>query len=88
MEISIYTLTLLDQVGGWVPVCCLEMAARCILWKKTWAMFGWETLGPGINADVTLTSTVCLKIVADHVHPFEGFFQQDNTPCKNVLGIV
>lgn len=54
-------LTLLDQVDGWVHVCCLEQDA---FWGKrqdgggsvmTWAMFCWEILGLGINADVTLT---------------------------------
>jgi len=35
-----------------------------------WAMFCWETLGPAINVDVTLTCTTYLSIVADHVHPF------------------
>ena len=35
-----------------------------------WAMFCWETLGPAIHVDVTLTRTTYLSIVADHVHPF------------------
>ena len=35
-----------------------------------WAMFCWETLGPAIHVDVTLTRTTHLSIVADHVHPF------------------
>uniref|UniRef100_A0A8P4G4M8 Transposable element Tcb1 transposase n=1 Tax=Dicentrarchus labrax TaxID=13489 RepID=A0A8P4G4M8_DICLA len=54
-----------------------------------WAMFCWETLGPAIHVDVTLTPTSYLDIVADHVHPFmetvfsdgSGLFQQDNAPC-------
>ncbi|KAK3524459.1 hypothetical protein QTP70_029308, partial [Hemibagrus guttatus] len=54
-----------------------------------WAMFCWETLGPAIHVDVTLTSTTYLSIVADHVHPFMetmlsdgcGLFQQDIAPC-------
>ena len=53
-----------------------------------WAMFCWETLGPAIHADVILTRTTYLSIVADHVHPFMekvfpdgcGLFQQDNAP--------
>ena len=53
-----------------------------------WAMFCCETLGPGINVNVTLTRTTYLNIVADQVHPFmatvfsngSGLFQQDNTP--------
>ena len=35
-----------------------------------WAMFYWETLGPAIHVDDTLTHTNNLSIVADHVHPF------------------
>ena len=54
-----------------------------------WVMFCWETLGPAIHVDVTLTHTTYLSIVADHVHPFmetvfpggSGLFQQDNVPC-------
>ena len=54
-----------------------------------WAMFCWETLGPAIHVDVTLTRTTYLSIVADHVHSFIetvfpggcGLFQQDNAPC-------
>ncbi|KAK3539724.1 hypothetical protein QTP70_012747 [Hemibagrus guttatus] len=54
-----------------------------------WAMFCWETLGPAIHVDVTLTRTTYLSIVTDHVHLFMeavfpdgcGLFQQDNAPC-------
>ena len=54
-----------------------------------WAVFCWETLGSGLHADVPLTHTTSLEIVADHVHPFmarvfldgSGLFQQDNGPC-------
>ncbi len=54
-----------------------------------WAMFCWETLGPGIHVDVTLTRTTYLNIVADQVHPFmtmvfpdgSSVFQQNNAPC-------
>ncbi len=35
-----------------------------------WAMFCWETLGPAIHVDVTLTRTTYLSIAADHVHHF------------------
>ena len=53
-----------------------------------WAMLWWETLGPAIHVDVTLTHTAYLSIVADHVHPFMekvfpdgyGLIQQDNAP--------
>ncbi|KAK3544698.1 hypothetical protein QTP86_026097, partial [Hemibagrus guttatus] len=58
-----------------------------------WAMFCWETLGPAIYVDVTLTRTTYLSIVADHVHSFMetafpdgcGLFQQDNRPCHKVI---
>ncbi|KAK3534421.1 hypothetical protein QTP86_015225, partial [Hemibagrus guttatus] len=54
-----------------------------------WAMFCWETLGPAIHVDVTVTHSTYLNIVTDHVHPFMetlfpdgcGLFQQDNAPC-------
>ncbi|MCI4380731.1 hypothetical protein PGIGA_G00243310 [Pangasianodon gigas] len=54
-----------------------------------WAMFCWETLGPGIHVDVTLRHTNYLNIVAGQVKPFmatvfpngSGIFQQDNAPC-------
>ena len=52
-----------------------------------WAIFCWETLGPAIHVDVTLTRITCLNIVADHVHPQTvfpngiGLFQQDNALC-------
>ena len=54
-----------------------------------WAMFCWETLGPAIHVDVSLTRVTYLNIVADQVHPFmamvfpdgSGLFQQDNAPC-------
>ena len=56
-------------------------------------MFCWETLGPGIHVDVTLTRTTYLNIVADQVHPFmamvfpdgSGLFQQDNAPILQKL---
>ena len=54
------------------------------------AMFCWDTLGPAIHVDFTLTHTTYLSIVEDHVHPFMemvfpdgcGLFQQDNAPCN------
>ncbi|KAK3518727.1 hypothetical protein QTP70_009665 [Hemibagrus guttatus] len=74
-----------------------EMAPRCTLESSQadggsvmiWTMFCWESLGPGIHVDVTLTPTTYLDIIAEHVHPFmkmvfpdgSGFFQQDNAPC-------
>lgn len=30
----------------------------------------WETLGPPIHVDVTMTCKACVSIIADHVHPF------------------
>ena len=64
-----------------------------------WAMFCWETLGPAIHVDVTLTRTTYLSIVADRVHTFMetvfpdycDLFQQDNALChkaKNGSGMV
>ncbi|KAK3528676.1 hypothetical protein QTP70_007720 [Hemibagrus guttatus] len=54
-----------------------------------WKMFCWETLGPAVHVDVTVTRSTYLSIVADHVHSFMetlfpdgcGLFQQDNAPC-------
>ena len=54
-----------------------------------WAVFCWDTLGPDIHLDVTLTRTTCLNIAADHIHPFKDMvfhdgshiFQQDNVSC-------
>ncbi|KAK3535233.1 hypothetical protein QTP70_005025 [Hemibagrus guttatus] len=54
-----------------------------------WSMFCWETLGPAIHVDVTLTRSTYLSIVAEHLNPFMetvfpdgcGLFQQDNAPC-------
>jgi len=76
-----------------------HMAPGCTLGRRQagegsvmlWAMFCWETLGPVIHVDVSLTHTTYLSIVADHVHPFMEtvfpggcvLFQQDNAPyCK------
>ena len=66
-------------MAGCVCVCCLlgeHMAPRCTMGRRQagrgsvmlWATFCWETLGPAIHVDVTLTLTY-LSIVADHVHP-------------------
>ncbi|MCI4378051.1 hypothetical protein PGIGA_G00211420 [Pangasianodon gigas] len=54
------------------------MASGCTMGRRQagrgsvmlWAMFCWETLGPGIHVDVTLTRTTYLNIAADDVHPF------------------
>uniref|UniRef100_A0A3B1JRE4 Transposase Tc1-like domain-containing protein n=1 Tax=Astyanax mexicanus TaxID=7994 RepID=A0A3B1JRE4_ASTMX len=54
-----------------------------------WAAFCWDTLGPVIAVDASLTSDSYLDIVAEQVPPFmgmvfpdgSGFFQQDNAPC-------
>ena len=37
-----------------------------------WSMFCWETLGPAIHVDVTLTCITYLSIGADHVKSFHG----------------
>ncbi|KAJ7326848.1 hypothetical protein JRQ81_016607 [Phrynocephalus forsythii] len=52
-------------------------------------MFWWETLGPGIHADVNLTRSTYEDIAANNLPPFKemvfldgsGLFQQDNEPC-------
>ncbi|KAJ8276573.1 hypothetical protein COCON_G00083250, partial [Conger conger] len=91
---------LLHHVDGQVRVRSLpgeEMAPECTVERRQdgggsmmlWAMFCWETLGPGIHVDVNLTHATYLNIVADQVHPFmatvfpdgSGLFQQDNAPC-------
>ncbi|KAJ8254683.1 hypothetical protein GJAV_G00196010 [Gymnothorax javanicus] len=54
-----------------------------------WAMFCWESLGPIVHLEASLTPDAYLNIVADQVHPFmatvfpdgDGFFQQDGGPC-------
>lgn len=46
-------------------------------------MFCWETLGPAIHADVSLTGTTYLNIVADHAHPFV-----ENTPWCSFSNII
>ena len=55
-----------------------EMAPGCTVGRKQpgggnvmlWAMFFWETLGPGIHVDVNLTCATYLNMVVDQVHPF------------------
>jgi len=55
-----------------------HMAPGCTIGRRQagggsvmlWAMFCWETMGPAIHVDVTLTRTTYLSIVADYVHPF------------------
>ena len=61
---------------GWPGVCVLltwgTHGTRMHYGKKAvmlWAMFCWETSGPAIHVDVTLTRTTCLSIVADHEQP-------------------
>ncbi|KAK3561744.1 hypothetical protein QTP86_012991 [Hemibagrus guttatus] len=85
---------LLNHVDG--RVCGLpgeHIAPGCTMGRRRvgggsvllWAMFCWETLGPAVHVDVTLTRSTYLSIVADHVHPFMetlfpdgcGLFQQD-----------
>ncbi|KAK3519768.1 hypothetical protein QTP70_003892 [Hemibagrus guttatus] len=91
---------LLHPVDGRVHVRVLpgeHMTPGCTMGRRRagggsvllWAMFCWETLGPAIHVDVTLTRSTYLSIVADHVHPFMetlfpdgcGLFQQDNALC-------
>ena len=88
------------QVGGWVCVRHLpgeHMAPGCTMGRRQagwgsvmlWAMFCWETLGPAIHVDVSLTHTTYISFVADRAHPFTetvspndcGLYQQYNAPC-------
>lgn len=54
-----------------------------------WVVSCWETLGPAIYVDVTLTHTTYLNIAADQVHHLmemvfhdgSGLFQQNNRAC-------
>ena len=92
----------LHHVDGFVHLRCIpgeHMGPGCTMGRgqtssgsaMLWAMFCWETSGPAIHVDVTLTCTTWLSIVADHVHPFMeavfpdgcGLFQQDNEPQNN-----
>ncbi|MCI4379860.1 hypothetical protein PGIGA_G00233280, partial [Pangasianodon gigas] len=94
---------LLHHVEGRVCVHRLpgeEMAPGCTMERTQagggsvmlWAMFCWETLGPGIHVDAILTHTTYLNIVADQVQPFmatvfpnrSDLFRQDNAPCHTV----
>ncbi len=51
-----------------------------------WGIFSWHTLGPLVQIEHHLNTTVFLSIVADHVHPImttvysssDEYFQQDN----------
>ena len=81
----------------WLAKCVCVMAAGCTVGRRQagggsvmlWAIFCWETLGPGIHVDVTWTRTTYLNIVADHVHPVmarvfpdgRGLSQQGNALC-------
>ncbi|MCI4385481.1 hypothetical protein PGIGA_G00050990 [Pangasianodon gigas] len=57
-----------------------EMAPGCTMGRRQagggsvmlYAMFCWETSGPGLHVDVTLTRTTYQNIVADRVTPLHG----------------
>ncbi|KAK3558608.1 hypothetical protein QTP86_021665 [Hemibagrus guttatus] len=91
---------LLHHVDGRMCVPLLpgeHLAPGCIMGRRRAgggsvllrSMFRWETLGPAVHVDVTVTRSNYLNIVTDHVHPFMetlfpdgcGLFQQDNAPC-------
>ena len=57
-------------VGHMAPGCTMGRRQACGGSVILWALFCWETLGPAIHVDVTLTRTTYLSIVTDHVHPF------------------
>ncbi len=43
------------------------------------AMFCWETLGPGIHVDVSLTCTTYLNIVTYYMHSFMAIVYPDGS---------
>ncbi len=55
-----------------------------------WGIYSCHTLGPLVPIEHRLNATGYRSIVADHVHPFmttvypssDGYFQQDNAPCR------
>ena len=86
---------LLHHMDGRVHVHHLageNMAPGCTMGRRQasggrvmlWAMFCWETLGPAIHVDATLTDNTYQSFGADHVHSFMetvfpdgcGLFQQ------------
>ncbi|KAK3512117.1 hypothetical protein QTP70_031236, partial [Hemibagrus guttatus] len=52
------------------PGCTMEGRQTSRGRVMLWAMFCWETLGPGINVNVILTGTTYLNIVSDQSHTF------------------
>ncbi|MCI4389581.1 hypothetical protein PGIGA_G00099830 [Pangasianodon gigas] len=52
------------------PGCTMGRRQACGGSAMLWAMFCWETSGPGIHVDVILTHTTYLNIAADQVHRF------------------
>lgn len=75
--------------GGWQRDALREAGKPAGGSVMLWGMFCWETLGPGILVEVTLTCTTYPNAVADQVHPFmttvfpDGgeLSQQDDVPC-------
>ncbi len=65
---------------------CLVSMVQAAGGVMVWGIFSWHTLGPLVPIKHCLNATACLRIVADHVHPFmttvypssDGYFQQDN----------
>ena len=53
-----------------------------------WAMFYWETSGPAIHVDVTLTHTTYRSIGADHVHLFMQTVNPDGCGQKECFSLV
>lgn len=63
-------------------ICCVlymeDMRHQAVSWDKgnltksvmLLNKFYWESLGPAINIDVTLTRSTNLSIIADHKHSF------------------
>lgn len=90
------------HVDSWVcvPLPKEEVGPGCTMGRRQacggmlWTIFSCETLGPSIHADVHLTWTTYLNIIADQVHPFmamvfldgSGLFQ-DNAPLRCLFGL-
>ncbi len=72
------------------PYCLVSTVQAAGGGVMVWGIFSWHTLGPLVPIGRNLnTTTACLSIVADHVHPVmttvypssDGYFQQYNAPC-------
>lgn len=64
---------------------CHRDALWDALWEEgkptIWAKFCWETSGPAIHVDATLTCSTYTNSVADHVCPVMQIVFPDNVAC-------